>query len=199
MYQRFIKRVLDVLIAGLAGFVLAPLIVATALVVRATLGSPVLFRQVRPGRNGAPFTILKFRTMRAADDGENDAARLTSVGRLLRSLSLDELPELFNVLTGTMSLVGPRPLLMQYMERYTQEQARRHDVRPGITGLAQVNGRNALSWEEKFRFDVQYVDTCSLRLDLEILLKTIVQVFGRRGINKPGHATTTEFLGTRTS
>lgn len=196
MYQSFFKRVLDLALAFVALIVLAPIMLATALLVRATLGSPVLFRQVRPGRHGRPFNILKFRTMRLGRPGADDASRLTPVGRLLRSLSLDELPELFNVLNGTMSLVGPRPLLMQYIDRYTPEQARRHEVRPGITGLAQVRGRNALSWERKFELDVEYVNRCSFELDATILALTMWQVIARHGINQPGHATAQEFIGT---
>jgi sugar transferase EpsL len=196
MYQSLFKRVLDLVLALVALIVLAPIMLATALLVRATLGSPVLFRQVRPGRHGRPFNILKFRTMRLARPGDDDASRLTPVGRLLRSLSLDELPELFNVLNGSMSLVGPRPLLMQYIDRYTPEQARRHDVRPGITGLAQACGRNALSWERKFELDVEYVNRCSFGLDATILALTAWQVIARRGINQPGHATAEEFIGT---
>jgi len=168
----------------------------TALLVRATLGSPVLFRQSRPGKHGKTFTILKFRTMRIGGIGDDDAGRLTRIGRRLRSLSLDELPELWNVFRGDMSLVGPRPLLMQYLDRYTPEQARRHEVKPGITGLAQVSGRNGLSWEEKFRLDVWYVDHCSFALDMKILAKTVWKLIVREGINQPGHATAAEFMGT---
>src|SRR5439155_11010551 len=169
MYRSILKRILDICVAALALVVLAPVLLVTALVVRATLGSPVFFRQQRPGLRGVPFTILKFRTMRIAAEGQSDVQRLTSVGRLLRSLSLDELPELVNVLKGDMSLVGPRPLLVQYLDRYTTEQARRHDVRPGITGWAQVNGRNALTWPDKFRLDVWYVDHVSFALDCRIV------------------------------
>jgi sugar transferase EpsL len=196
MYQSFFKRVLDLVTSLVALIVLAPIMLATAALVRATLGSPVLFRQRRPGRDGVPFDILKFRTMRLGRTGDDDASRLTTVGRLLRSLSLDELPELFNVIGGSMSLVGPRPLLMQYIDRYTPEQARRHEVRPGITGLAQVRGRNALSWERKFELDVEYVNRCSFELDATILALTVWQVIARHGINQPGHATAQEFIGT---
>jgi lipopolysaccharide/colanic/teichoic acid biosynthesis glycosyltransferase len=196
MYQSFFKRVLDLVTSLVALIVLAPIMLATAALVRATLGSPVLFRQRRPGRNGAPFDILKFRTMRLGRAGDDDALRLTTVGRLLRSLSLDELPELFNVISGSMSLVGPRPLLMQYIDRYTPEQARRHEVRPGITGLAQVRGRNALNWERKFELDVEYVNRCSFELDATILALTVWQVIARHGVNQPGHATAQEFIGT---
>ena len=197
MYYASLKRLVDVCVAAIALVVLAPLMLVTALVVRATLGSPVLFRQQRPGLRGVPFTILKFRTMRIAAEGQSDAQRLTSVGRLLRSLSLDELPELVNVLKGDMSLVGPRPLLVQYLDRYTTEQARRHDVRPGITGWAQVNGRNALT--DKFRLDVWYVDHVSFALDCRIVWRTIGALVTRRGIAQPGHATAEEFKGQRAS
>jgi len=199
MYYASLKRLVDVCVAAIALVVLAPLMLVTALVVRATLGSPVLFRQHRPGLRGVPFTILKFRTMRIAAEGQSDAQRLTSVGRLLRSLSLDELPELVNVLKGDMSLVGPRPLLVQYLDRYTTEQARRHDVRPGITGWAQVNGRNALTWPDKFRLDVWYVDHVSFALDCRIVWRTIGALVTRRGIAQPGHATAEEFKGQRAS
>jgi sugar transferase EpsL len=170
-----------------------------ALLVRLNLGSPVLFRQVRPGFLGRPFVNLKFRTMRDAMDAQGhplpDTVRLTKLGKFLRSLSLDELPELINVLRGEMSLVGPRPLLMQYLERYTPEQARRQHVLPGITGWAQINGRNALTWEEKFRLDVWYVEHWSLWLDVRILALTPWKALKREGINQPGHATAEEFLG----
>jgi sugar transferase EpsL len=195
-YLSFGKRLLDISVAGVALIVLSPVLLATALLVRFTLGSPVLFRQTRPGKNGRPFTILKFRTMGGRAGAEDDAARLTAVGRMLRSLSLDELPELVNVLRGNMSLVGPRPLLMQYLDRYTLEQARRHEVTPGITGWAQVNGRNALGWDDKFRHDVWYVEHCSLSLDLRILMMTIVKTLRRVDISQPGEATAAEFLGT---
>jgi len=163
------------------------------------LGSPILFRQERPGRHGRPFTLYKFRSMRTAGEGAaplSEAERLTRLGAFLRRTSLDELPELWNVLRGDMSLVGPRPLLMEYLPLYTPEQARRHHVRPGITGWAQINGRNAISWEEKFRLDVWYVDHRSLSLDLRILLLTIRRVLSGHGINEPGQATVTFFRGT---
>ncbi|MGE4292205.1 MAG: sugar transferase [Desulfovibrio sp.] len=194
-----LKRLLD-LSASLAALALLwPVMLAVALLVRARLGRGVLFRQVRPGLHGKPFTMYKFRTMREAT-GPNgqplpDCERLTPLGRFLRSTSLDELPELYNVLRGDMSLVGPRPLLMQYLRRYTPEQARRMEVRPGITGWAQVRGRNALSWEERFSLDVWYVDHHSLRLDLKILLLTVASVARREGVCQPGHATMTEFMG----
>ena len=195
MYRRFLKRLVDICLATIALIVLAPIMLATAIVVRVALGSPMLFRQQRPGLRGVPFTILKFRTMRNASGAEGDAARLTPVGRLLRSLSLDELPELLNVIKGDMSLVGPRPLLVQYLDRYTPEQARRHNVRPGITGWAQVNGRNAVSWPDKFRLDVWYVDHVSFALDCRIVALTIGALVTRRGIAQPGHATAEEFKG----
>jgi len=163
------------------------------------MGRPVLFKQMRPGLNGKPFYMYKFRTMTYERDEQgtllSDELRLTGLGRFLRSTSLDELPELFNILKGDMSLVGPRPLLMQYLDRYTPEQARRHEVKPGITGWAQVNGRNAISWEEKFALDVWYVDNCSLWLDMKILLMTLVKVFKREGISAAGEATMPEFMG----
>jgi lipopolysaccharide/colanic/teichoic acid biosynthesis glycosyltransferase len=199
MYRAFGKRLLDIVIAAIALLALAPLMLVTAAVVRLSLGRPVVFRQMRPGRYGAPFAILKFRTMHiAANASAGDAARMTRVGKWLRALSLDELPELVNVLRGEMSLVGPRPLLMQYLGRYTAEQARRHEAPPGITGWAQINGRNALTWEEKFRYDVWYVDHCSFLLDMRILAMTIIKTLARDGITHPGHATAEEFRGSAT-
>lgn len=175
-----------------------PLQAVIALLTRINLGSPVLFKQDRPGRNGKVFRLVKFRTMRDPTPGEGvefDADRLTPFGQKLRALSLDEIPTLVNVLRGEMSLVGPRPLLVAYLDRYTPEQARRHEVRPGVTGLAQVSGRNALSWEEKFRIDVDYVDRRSFVLDIKILLKTIAPVLFRRNISQDGEATAKEFEG----
>ena len=195
MYRVSLKRLLDVCIAAIALVVLAPVMLVTALVVRVSLGSPIFFRQQRPGLRGVPFTILKFRTMRHMAGAQSDEARLAPIGRLLRSLSLDELPELLNVITGDMSLVGPRPLLVQYLDRYTPEQMRRHDVRPGITGWTQVNGRNALTWEQKFALDVWYVDHRSMRLDLRILWMTVRSVLRGEGISAPGHATMEPFRG----
>jgi lipopolysaccharide/colanic/teichoic acid biosynthesis glycosyltransferase len=193
------KRVFDVVGASLALVLLSPLLAVVALLVRVRMGSPVLFRQPRPGRDGRAFVMTKFRTMtdRRGPDGGllPDAERLTALGRWLRRTSIDELPELLNVLHGDMSLVGPRPLLMEYLPLYTAEQARRHDVRPGITGWAQVNGRNAVTWEEKFALDVWYVDHRSLRLDLEILRRTVAQVFHGHGVTAPGHATIEPFRG----
>jgi len=178
---------------------LSPLFLLLGGLVAFQLGWPVLFRQQRPGMRGQFFTLLKFRTMREARGAHgnllSDAERLTPLGRFLRSTSLDELPELFNVLKGDMSLVGPRPLLMQYLDRYTAEQARRHEIKPGITGWAQVNGRNALTWEKKFELDVWYVDQQSLWLDLKIIALTIWKIIKREGINQPGQASAEEFKG----
>ena len=195
------KRVLDLCIAVPALVALSPVLAAIAGAVRVTMGSPVLFRQQRPGLQGEPFTLLKFRTMtgeRTADGTPlPDADRLTRLGRLLRASSLDELPELINVVRGEMSIVGPRPLLMEYLGRYSQQQFRRHDARPGITGWSQINGRNALSWEQKFAFDVWYVDHQSLALDLKIIVATVWKIVRREGIANPGHATMPEFVGAR--
>ena len=195
------KRLFDLALTIPGAILISPLLGLVALLVRLKLGQPVLFRQDRPGYQGKPFTLYKFRTMKVSRNEEGnllpDSERLTSLGRLLRSFSLDELPELINVLRGEMSLVGPRPLLMQYLERYTPEQARRHDVLPGMTGWAQVNGRNVLTWEDKFRFDVWYVDNWSLWLDVKILLLTLLGVLWREGISQPGHATAEEFMGSK--
>jgi lipopolysaccharide/colanic/teichoic acid biosynthesis glycosyltransferase len=196
-YER-LKRWIDVSVAAVGLVVLSPVIAAVALAVRRSLGRPVLFRQERPGLYGRPFTIVKFRTMRGAGPdglGAPDGERLAPMGSFLRSSSLDELPELVNVLKGDMSLVGPRPLLMRYLDRYSETQARRHEVRPGITGWAQVNGRNALTWEQKLELDVWYVDHRSLGLDLRILVRTFGHVWRREGINQPGSATVEEFQG----
>jgi len=194
-----VKRIFDVVASLLILLLLAPLLGLVALLVRIFLGGPILFSQQRPGLHGKPFTIYKFRTMNDARDAQGnllpDAQRLTRLGRFLRRTSLDELPELFNVLKGEMSFVGPRPLLMQYLDRYTPEQMRRHEVKPGITGLAQVNGRNALTWEQKFALDVRYVDQWSLRLDLKIIVLTFWKVLTRQGISQPGYATAEEFMG----
>ncbi len=194
-----VKRVVD-RTAAAAGLLLAsPVLLGVALAIRARMGAPALFRQERPGLHGRTFQVLKFRTMLDAvgPDGQPlpDEARLTALGRFLRASSLDELPQLWNVLRGDLSLVGPRPLLVRYLARYSPEQARRHDVLPGITGWAQVNGRNAISWEEKFALDVWYVDHWSLALDLRILALTLVRVLWRSGISKQGHATMPEFTG----
>jgi sugar transferase EpsL len=193
------KRVFDLALTSVGLALLSPVLLLLAVWVRLAHGSPVLFRQVRPGHYGRPFKIYKFRTMTEARDAQGnlkpDAERLTRLGRFLRASSLDELPELFNVLRGEMSLVGPRPLLMQYLTRYTPEQARRHAVLPGVTGWAQVNGRNALTWEDKFRLDVWYVENWSLWLDIKILWMTAWKVVKREGISQPGHATAEEFMG----
>lgn len=193
------KRLLDIVAATIALVILAPVMALLALLIAWRLGRPVLFRQERPGLNGKPFVLYKFRTMTNARDGKGrllpDAQRLTPFGKLLRSTSLDELPGLWNVLCGEMSLVGPRPLLMEYLPLYTTEQARRHEVRPGLTGWVQVNGRNKLSWEEKFALDVWYVDNRSLWLDLKILWLTIWRTLKREGINAENDATMPRFSG----
>ena len=198
-YERFIKRPQDFLCALLATIVLSPVLLITAILVRVKLGSPVLFTQDRPGKNGKIFKLYKFRTMLPPKEGqsgvEHDAARLTPFGRKLRSTSLDELPELFNMLKGDMAVVGPRPLLVQYLDRYNEHQARRHEVRPGFTGLAQVNGRNSISWEEKFDWDVKYVDHITFLGDWKIILETIKTVLKREGISGGESATMTEFMG----
>lgn len=193
------KRFFDLLVSLLLMILLSPLMLVIAILVRIKLGRPVLFSQARPGLHGKLFNIYKFRTMRDlyGPDGQllPDGERLTSFGRFLRASSLDELPELFNVIKGEMSLVGPRPLLPAYLERYTPEQARRHDVLPGITGWAQINGRNALSWEDKFKLDLWYVDHHSLWVDLKILVITLWKAIKREGISTPGNATAPEFMG----
>ena len=195
----FSKRLFDLLVTALGLVIILPLMLLLSLLVWIFLGIPILFRQQRPGYKGRPFITYKFRTMTdlTGPDGNllPDAQRLTPFGRFLRSTSLDDLPQLFNVLRGEMSLVGPRPLLMQYLKRYTSEQLRRHDVLPGITGWAQIHGRNTLDWEEKFRLDVWYVDNWSFGLDLKILFLTPWKVFKREGISQPGHATAEEFNG----
>jgi lipopolysaccharide/colanic/teichoic acid biosynthesis glycosyltransferase len=194
-----IKRVLDILGAAIGLIVFSPILFVISLMIRREMGSPVLFQQTRPGRHGKPFQMIKFRTMRDAVDTDGrplpDAERLTKLGRFLRSSSLDELPELWNVLKGDMNLVGPRPLLMEYLPLYSPEQARRHEVRPGVTGWAQVNGRNAISWNEKFALDVWYVDNRSLWLDLKIIWLTIRKVIKRDDISAAGEATMPKFTG----
>lgn len=193
------KRVIDIFGASFGLLLLSPILAIVACKIHREMGSPVLFRQTRPGREGKPFKMIKFRTMRDAIDADGrplpDAERLTKLGRFLRSSSLDELPELWNVLKGEMSLVGPRPLLMEYLPLYSPEQARRHEVRPGVTGWAQVNGRNAISWYEKFALDVWYVDNRSLWLDLKIIWLTIRKVIKRDGISAAGEATMSKFTG----
>lgn len=194
------KRAIDRALAGALLVTLSPVMAATALAIRVSMGSPVLFRQRRPGLHGRPFELVKFRTMTDARDASGaplpDGRRLTRVGQLIRTTSLDELPQLWNVVRGEMSLVGPRPLLMEYLSRYTSEQARRHDVLPGITGWTQINGRNALQWEAKFALDVWYVDHWSLWLDAKILALTAAALLDRSGISQEGHATMPVFMGT---
>jgi len=194
------KRALDLLLAGTALVLTSPSLAIAMLVIRVADGSPVLFRQIRPGYKGRPFTLYKLRTMSNATDDAGtpapDAVRLTQVGQALRKLSIDELPQLWNVVRGDMSLVGPRPLLMRYLDRYTPEQARRHAVKPGITGWAQINGRNAITWEEKFKLDTWYVDNHSFWLDLRILAITAARVLRRHGVSQEGYATMPEFMGT---
>lgn len=194
-----LKRLLDIAIASIALVLLSPLYVFVAYKVKKNLGSPVLFRQVRPGLHGKPFEMIKFRTMKDAVDEQGnplpDSERLTPFGQMLRSSSLDEMPELWNVIKGDMSIVGPRPLLMEYLPLYNEEQAKRHLVRPGMTGHAQVNGRNAISWEEKFKLDTWYVENQSVWLDFKIMLKTVKKVLAKDDINEAGEATMSKFTG----
>jgi sugar transferase EpsL len=198
-YSRYGKRWFDLILTVPGFVVVSPLLGIIALLVRLQLGTPVLFKQVRPGLHGKPFTIYKFRTMTDTRDQNGkllpDAQRLTKLGRFLRATSLDELPELWNVIKGDLSLVGPRPLLMQYLDRYTPGQARRNKVKPGLTGWAQVNGRNAITWEKKFELDVWYVDHCSVFLDIRIILMTLLKVVRREGISAAKEATMPEFMG----
>jgi sugar transferase EpsL len=198
-YIRHGKRLLDLLLTVLALILLSPLLVFLGLLAGIKMGRPIFFRQKRPGLRGKPFTLFKFRTMTDGQNSEGnlvpDDQRLTEFGRFMRRTSLDELPELFNVVKGDMSLVGPRPLLMKYLDRYTTKQARRHEVKPGITGWAQVNGRNAISWEQKFEYDVWYVDHMSLSLDLKIIAMTLWKILKMEGINQPGQAAAEEVLG----
>lgn len=193
------KRLFDIVVSAFALIVFLPLMLILMVLVRVKLGSPVFFTQTRPGKDGKPFQMIKFRSMTNAKDASGnllpDDQRLPRFGKLLRSTSLDELPELINVFKGDMSLVGPRPLLMQYLDRYTPEQRRRHEVRPGITGWAQVNGRNNVPWEERFKMDVWYVDNRNLLLDLKILWMTVLKVVKRSDVSQEGHATMTEFMG----
>jgi len=200
----FVKRAIDLLLSATVLIAASPLMAAIAVTIRLRMGHPILFRQMRPGYKGKPFELLKFRTMNKASgahgrvlQGEQDAERLTAIGRVLRRYSLDELPQLWNVMRGDMSLVGPRPLLMQYMDRYTPEQIRRHEAKPGLAGWAQVNGRNALSWAEKFELDLWYVKNWTLKLDLQIIVRTIGQVIGRRNVSHRDHATMPEFRGSQ--
>lgn len=201
MYKHFFKRFLDIVYS--LGFILCFwwVYIIVAILVKKKLGSPVLFKQQRPGLNGKVFTMYKFRSMTDAKDKDgkllSDEERLPRFGQLLRATSLDEIPEFFNILKGDMSLVGPRPLLVQYLERYNERQARRHEVRPGITGWAQVNGRNAISWEQKFEYDVEYVEKCSFLLDIEIIFMTIRKIFIREGISQEGNVTMEEFRGSK--
>lgn len=197
-----LKRLLDIIIASIALILLSPLYALVAYKVKKNLGSPVLFRQVRPGLHGKPFEMIKFRTMKDAVDRQGnplpDSERLTPFGQMLRSTSLDEMPELWNVIKGDMSIVGPRPLLMEYLPLYSPEQAKRHDVRPGMTGHAQVNGRNAIGWEEKFKLDTWYVENQSIWLDFKIMFKTVHKVLAKDDISAEGEATMTKFTGTKT-
>jgi sugar transferase EpsL len=196
-YRRLGKRLLDILLSALALLALLPLMGLVAFLVRINLGSPILFRQLRPGKDGKPFVLVKFRTMadRSGDSGVADEERLSRFGRFLRSTSLDELPELINVIRGEMSLVGPRPLLMEYLPLYSEFQGRRHEALPGLTGWAQINGRNAVTWQQRFELDVWYVDHQSFSLDLKILTRTFLTVLAREGIEQPGHATAERFTG----
>ena len=198
-----LKRLIDILASGLALIILSPVIIVVAILVNSKLGSPIFFQQVRPGLGGKPFKMVKFRTMLDAVDSQGnplpDEVRLTDFGKFLRSTSLDELPELWNVLKGDMSLVGPRPLLMEYLPLYSADQARRHEVRPGVTGWAQINGRNAISWEQKFELDTWYVDNQSLWLDIKILFLTVWKVVHRDGISAAGEATMSRFMGSSDS
>lgn len=197
MHYRSSKRIIDFVLASVLLILLSPVFIVLCILVRIFLGSPILFTQIRPGLNEKPFHLIKFRTMRDARDNRgnllSDEARLTKFGKLLRSLSLDELPELINVIKGEMSLIGPRPLLMEYLPHYSSEQRLRHTVRPGITGWAQINGRNLLSWEKKFTLDVWYVNHYSFRLDIKIIFMTLIKMFKREGINAVGQATMTRF------
>lgn len=200
-YEKFVKRGLDILLSALALIVLSPVLAVTAVLVRIKLGGPVIFRQARPGKDGKVFNLYKFRSMTDEKDEDGnllpDEVRLTSFGKKLRSTSLDELPELWNILKGNMSIVGPRPLLVRYLPLYNEEQRHRHDVRPGLTGWAQVNGRNTLSWEDKFRYDVEYVRNISFALDVKIVFLTVKKVFSREGISSADSVTMAGFEGTK--
>ena len=201
MYKNFFKRLLDVMLTFFTLLVLFPLLIIVAILIRIKIGSPIFFRQLRPGKNEKVFSILKFRTMTDEKDEYGnllpDEIRLTKFGQFLRSTSIDELPELINILKGDMSIVGPRPLLVRYLDRYTEEQKHRHDVRPGLTGLAQVNGRNGISWEEKFNYDLEYVKKITFIGDCKIILKTVMKVFKREGISSATSVTMEEFKGNR--
>ncbi|WP_207736042.1 sugar transferase [Eubacterium sp. 1001713B170207_170306_E7] len=199
IYQKYIKRILDITLSGAAIIVLSPVMGITAILVKKKLGSPVIFKQKRPGKDEKIFTMYKFRTMTDERDEKGallpDSVRLTTFGKMLRSTSLDELPELFNILKGDMSIIGPRPLLVQYLPLYNERQKRRHEVRPGLSGLAQVNGRNAITWEEKFDYDVEYVEKVSLTLDVRIVLRTIIKAFRQEDINAGSEVTMEVFTG----
>lgn len=199
IYKRFIKRPMDIVLSLLAIIILSPVLLIVALLVRVKLGSPVIFKQRRPGLNENIFTLYKFRTMTDEKDENGELQpnhiRLTKLGRILRATSLDELPELFNILKGDMSIIGPRPLLIEYLPLYNEKQKHRHDVRPGLSGLAQVNGRNAISWDEKFDYDIEYVENLTFLLDLKIILKTFFKVLKREGINRTENITMDKFKG----
>lgn len=201
MYAKYIKRFLDLILSLLALIILMPVMIVIYILVKIKLGSPAIFKQQRPGKNEKIFTLYKFRTMTDKKDENGnllpDEQRLTKFGKILRSTSLDELPELFNILKGDMSIVGPRPLLVEYLELYNEEQKHRHDVRPGLTGFAQVNGRNSISWEEKFRDDIEYIENISFIIDIKIVFKTIIKVFKREGISQENSATTEKFQGNK--
>ena len=201
MHARYIKRFLDLILSLLALIILMPVMIVIYILVRIKLGSPAIFKQQRPGKNEKIFTLYKFRTMTDKKDENGnllpDEQRLTKFGKILRSTSLDELPELFNILKGDMSIVGPRPLLVEYLRLYNEEQRHRHDVRPGLTGFAQVNGRNSISWEEKFRDDIKYIENISFITDIKIVFKTIIKVFKREGISQENSATMEKFQGNK--
>ena len=199
IYQKYIKRILDITLSGAAIIVLSPVMGVTAILVKKKLGSPVIFKQKRPGKDEKIFTMYKFRTMTDERDEKGellpDSIRVTKFGKMLRSTSLDELPELFNIFKGDMSVVGPRPLLVQYLPLYNEKQKRRHEVRPGLSGLAQVNGRNAITWDEKFKYDVEYVEKVSFALDVRIVLRTIIKAFRQEDINAGSEMTMEAFTG----
>lgn len=203
MYRKYFKRPMDFILSLIAIIILSPVLLVVAILVRIKLGSPVIFKQERPGLNEKIFTMYKFRTMTDERDeyGEllHNHIRLTKFGRILRATSLDELPEVFNILLGDMSIIGPRPLLIEYLPLYNEKQKQRHDVKPGLSGLAQVNGRNSISWEEKFDYDVEYVENISFLLDIELIIKTLLKVFKKEGINKSGLVTMEKFKGTNHS
>lgn len=201
MYKSFVKRILDIILSVLALIILSPVFIIAIILVHIKLGSPVFFKQARPGKNEKIFYIYKFRTMTDQKDANGnllpDEIRLTKFGQFLRSTSIDELPELFNILKGDMSVVGPRPLLVQYLDRYNEEQRHRHDVKPGLTGLAQINGRNGISWEEKFKYDLEYVKNITFIGDCKIILQTVIKVFQRTGISSATSVTMEEFKGSK--